>query len=960
MKKRTNKTIAAILLILVVLFYSFALPKNVHASTVFQYANGISTASTFTGHYGGSLDGTVSSTADGGYNTNGGYGGYYYFWAANRYTEAGKIWNFDGSYTLTFSADGWPGTFNFWVGDANGVWYYVGSSTIVVQNGVWASFAINGNDLPIKNVRYFRAGRGTSGALDMFNISIDKTYSLPNAPTITSPSAGSIQNTHTPTVNWNFSAPDAGYYQGYYEIVASNNGWASWYYDSGVVTSGNQWATLPSLPDGNWNVAVRTWDQTGSWTPPWGYGNFIIDTTPPTYTSANVQNIDSNGYDVYVYGVGDATSGVNRVQFPTWTDYNGQDDIQPNWGTNPIATGTNLGGGTWKYHVDKAAHNNELGQYHTAAYIYDNAGNYLGIGGLDAYLKLNQSAPTVPVASSITATTVVLTSSAGSQITSNGVTKASGSTWTGLSPVTAYTAYAYLPGDATHNQSPNSANANYTTLLYSQSAPTVPIYSNVTATTVVLTSFAGSQITCNGVTKASGSTWTMLSPATAYTAFAYLPGDATHYQSPNSANANFTTHSLPNPPIITAPTNGTTLATHTPTITWNFSDPDVGAYQGSYQVVGSNDNWVTWYYNSGVIQSGSNTINATYLPDGNWQFAVKTWDQTGLDSSPWGYCNFVVKGDTIPPTIVNGMDAAIRYTNAADGTMMRFNTTNGADTGGSGYDATYFWCKKESGTNDWFLTQQKGTPWGTNNWYYDVPIQGEGTYLVRAYPRDNAGNWNWSSYVDERYIVDRQPPNAPTIKMSRQGMGNIDVILSLIDNGDNGDAGVASMQIQMDGSSWLTYTGQWVNGDPWGLPVGGWHTVSARAIDNAGNVSATSTSTYGTDTTPPTLSLVPSTTAPTSSAVTITATASDSLSGVSRIQLPNGTLVYAATATYSVSTNGTYTFNAWDNAGNQSIQSIIISNINTVPIVPSLSNPAIFDSAEEAAKAGYYPDPNYK
>ena len=98
------------------------------------------------------------------------------------------------------------------------------------------------------------------------------------------------------------------------------------------------------------------------------------DKTIPAYTSAEIKNITYTGYDVYVYGVSDA-SGINRVQFPTWTDANGKDDIQANWSTNTIASGTNLGNGTWKYRVNVSDHNNESGIYHTHVYIYDNDGN---------------------------------------------------------------------------------------------------------------------------------------------------------------------------------------------------------------------------------------------------------------------------------------------------------------------------------------------------------------------------------------------------------------------------------------------------------------------------------------------------------------------------------------------------------------------------------------------------------
>ncbi len=110
-----------------------------------------------------------------------------------------------------------------------------------------------------------------------------------------------------------------------------------------------------------------------------------IDKTAPTYTRAEVKNITTTGYDVYVYGVTDGTgSGVNRVQFPTWTNANGQDDIQSNWATNEIATGVKQADGTtWVYHVNVTDHKNEYGKYITHVYAYDNLGNRRVLTGFD-------------------------------------------------------------------------------------------------------------------------------------------------------------------------------------------------------------------------------------------------------------------------------------------------------------------------------------------------------------------------------------------------------------------------------------------------------------------------------------------------------------------------------------------------------------------------------------------------
>ena len=101
-----------------------------------------------------------------------------------------------------------------------------------------------------------------------------------------------------------------------------------------------------------------------------------IDKEAPTISKTEVKNVTTTGYDVYVYGVQDSGSGVNRVQFPTWTTANGQDDIQSNWTTNITAKGTKQSDGTtWIYHVNVTDHNNEAGEYNTHVYVYDNLGN---------------------------------------------------------------------------------------------------------------------------------------------------------------------------------------------------------------------------------------------------------------------------------------------------------------------------------------------------------------------------------------------------------------------------------------------------------------------------------------------------------------------------------------------------------------------------------------------------------
>ncbi|WP_368262611.1 GBS Bsp-like repeat-containing protein [Clostridium disporicum] len=107
-----------------------------------------------------------------------------------------------------------------------------------------------------------------------------------------------------------------------------------------------------------------------------------IDKTTPTYTSAEIKNITTDGFDVYVYGVSDGQSGMKVVRFPTWTSANGQDDLAGDWNSdsNTSVKGEDLGNGTYKFRVNRSEHNNEFGEYITHIYMYDNVGNYSSTG----------------------------------------------------------------------------------------------------------------------------------------------------------------------------------------------------------------------------------------------------------------------------------------------------------------------------------------------------------------------------------------------------------------------------------------------------------------------------------------------------------------------------------------------------------------------------------------------------
>lgn len=102
------------------------------------------------------------------------------------------------------------------------------------------------------------------------------------------------------------------------------------------------------------------------------------------------------------------------------------------------------------------------------------------------------------------------------------------------------------------------------------------------------------------------------------------------------------------------------------------------------------------------------------------------------------------------------------------------------------------------------------------------------------------------------------------------------------------------------------------------------------AVDHAGNVSDP-VHVYYEDKEKPSLTVTPSTTAPTNQDVVLTAVADDAETGVKRIKNPDGEWIDGSTITYSATQNGTYTFIAEDYAGNQTQQSVHISNIDKIP-----------------------------
>lgn len=99
-----------------------------------------------------------------------------------------------------------------------------------------------------------------------------------------------------------------------------------------------------------------------------------IDRTAPIISEVTISNITSKGYTIKCK-VEDAASGIDYVKFPTWTELNGQDDLNENWLNEKETYMGEMKNGYWIYNVDIANHNYKTGNYFTHIYAWDKHGN---------------------------------------------------------------------------------------------------------------------------------------------------------------------------------------------------------------------------------------------------------------------------------------------------------------------------------------------------------------------------------------------------------------------------------------------------------------------------------------------------------------------------------------------------------------------------------------------------------
>ena len=205
-------------------------------------------------------------------------------------------------------------------------------------------------------------------------------------------------------------------------------------------------------------------------------------------------------------------------------------------------------------------------------------------------------------------------------------------------------------------------------------------------------------------------------------------------------------------------------------------------------------------------------------------------------------------------------------------------------------------------------------------------------------------------------------------------VSNIDAIapsVSLSKNGGNWSRSHSTtINVTDDGGSGLnTIQYRWTNNSS--FPSSGFTTISngstvttpsntdefylhVKATDKAGNVRQYTSEAFKVDRTAPTMILSQNPKSHTHDDVTITVTVSDAHSGVKRIRLPNGNWVSGSKTSYVAKTNGVYTFEAEDYAGNVTKESITINNIDKTlsmaqPVIESFGEIELTESIQTVA-----------
>ncbi|KMY33095.1 hypothetical protein ACZ11_13590 [Lysinibacillus xylanilyticus] len=197
---------------------------------------------------------------------------------------------------------------------------------------------------------------------------------------------------------------------------------------------------------------------------------------------------------------------------------------------------------------------------------------------------------------------------------------------------------------------------------------------------------------------------------------------------------------------------------------------------------------------------------------------------------------------------------------------------------------------------------------------YSVTANGDYNFTVY----DKAGN-RFALKVTVNSII--MTPPVITLTPSTTSWTNQNVTVNISATSQNGIS-VIKWASGDQSAGYFNAGGTTVTTGYFSVSTNGVYTVYAK--DNIGTEAIKTINISNIDKTAPTLSITRTTT---STQVTFNVTASDSESGVYRIVKPDGSIVYSSSTTYIATANGSYLFEAYDNAGNKASKTENVSGL---------------------------------
>lgn len=244
-------------------------------------------------------------------------------------------------------------------------------------------------------------------------------------------------------------------------------------------------------------------------------------------------------------------------------------------------------------------------------------------------------------------------------------------------------------------------------------------------------------------------------------------------------------------------------------------------------------------------------------------------------------------------------------------------------------DTSYDPAGKTITHREWTITKDGSQVYKGAQPILDFTPYGSGKYSVSLRVRNDLGLWSESFY---RAIEITQDTIAPEIIVDKENYGwtnkNIDIQARF---SDSGGSGFHNQRYAITRSSTPPTSGwgAWKTGTTENIVVSLENTsyLHLEAKDKQGNLTKKTSGPYRIDSVNPTLTITPETNREEHEDLVVNLQASDSLSGMKKITMPDGTSVSVNKARHVIKQNGVYTFTSEDNAGNKFKVNYEVDNI---------------------------------